>query len=95
MREMRKQTSPSPENIFWFDAGRAYQTGVFMGMSGQKILNEKDFPVICRAIIKRYIEQPNIISELYRSYLDGHEKGKNWREETGGLLMGKTPNEVI
>lgn len=28
------EDSPSPKNIFWFDAGRSYQTGVLSAMVG-------------------------------------------------------------
>jgi len=34
-----------------------------MGMAGKDILSEKSFPIICRAIIKRYIDQAEVIKE--------------------------------
>jgi hypothetical protein len=82
-------STPSVQEIFWFDCGRAYQFGVFMGMAGKDILSEKSFPIICRAIIKRYTGQAEVIKELFQAYSEGYTKGTTWCKETGRILNFK------
>lgn len=79
---------PTVREIFFFDCGRSYQVGVFMGMWGQGLLEKRDFPVVCRAIVKRYVKEGDLI-ELYRAYCEGYERGKTWKDEMGGVMFVK------
>ena len=89
-REMKEPTEykPTVREIFFFDCGRSYQVGVFMGMWGQEPLNERDFPVVCRAVVKRYTKGGDL-TELYRAYCEGYERGKTWKDEMGGITLVK------
>lgn len=84
---------PSSRETFFFDAGRSYQTGVLGAVMGGDKVSWKDFPYICRAILIRYLKQPEDINELYKAYLEGYAKGKDCRDDLGAAFL-KTKGEA-
>lgn len=80
-------TGPSSENVFWFDCGRSYQTGVILSLMKVKRLSFEEFKVGCQLILIRYIDakRDDVIQELYKAFLEGYEKGETAKDE--GLKM--------
>ena len=93
-RERYEVKSPDATNIFWFDAGRSYQAGLMIAVSGIKLLTFDEFLIHCRLILVRYLNplQEEIISELYKAFTEGFDKGDVWLRERSWI--GKPAKEV-
>ena len=81
----KKQTTkgPSPDQILWFDFGRAYQLGVMVGTCGVDRLTYESFLFHGRMILIRYLNprREDILQELFKSFNEGWDKGKEWRSQ--------------
>jgi len=80
-------TTPSAENIFFFDCGRSYQAGLTLSLSKVKMLSLEEFTDGCRMILIRYLDagRDDAIQELYKAFIDGYQKGEALKDE--GLKM--------
>ncbi len=85
---------PSAENIFFFDAGRSYHAGMMTAIFNKGKFSLKEFKIICRYILIRYLKDENVIAELYQAYLDGYEKGSTVMEEMRSMWVSE-PKEMV
>jgi hypothetical protein len=82
-RDVKKQPSPSAREIFYFDAGRAYQTGVILSLMRVKQLTLEEFKIQCGLVLIRYLDtnRQDVILELYQAFIEGYDKGEAAKDE--------------
>ena len=80
---MSKRTTPSPREIFFFDCGRAYQSGLVCSTMKVKRFSLQEFTCQCHLLLIRYLDAKRLdaIQELYEAFLEGYEKGETARDE--------------
>jgi hypothetical protein len=91
---MQSKKSPSLQNIFWFDAGRAYQSGLSCSLSKIQKFTLAEFMEHCRFILIRYLTagDEGDIRELYLAYGEGFARGEEFKGEV--MMTMPVPREM-